>query len=141
MTAVAIDPEPVPLIRDQDGRLMVPDTRISLDVLVAAFNGLVVGIGALILGVPLAGTIASQVKQFPQANYDFLDASSLGLNDAEVAHLYIPQLLEYISSGTGRYNKVLIAVGSLLQHARSIPVARAVDASERSRSLIVSPAT
>ncbi len=77
---------------------------------------------------PLAGTIASQVKQFPQANYDFLDASSLGLNDAEVAHLYIPQLLEYIASGTGRYNKVLIAVGSLLQHARSIPVARAVDA-------------
>lgn len=77
---------------------------------------------------PFAGTIASQVKQFPQANYDFLDASSLGMNDAEVAHLYIPQLLEYISSGTGRYNKVLIAVGSLLMHARSIPVARAVDA-------------
>lgn len=79
-------------------------------------------------GRPFAGTIASQVKQFPQANYDFLDASSLGMNDAEVAHLYIPQLLEYISSGTARYNKVLIAVGSLLQHARSIPVARAVDA-------------
>lgn len=77
---------------------------------------------------PFAGTIASQVKQFPQANYDYLDASSLGMNDAEVAHLYIPQLLDYISSGTGRYNKVLIAVGSLLQHARSIPVARAVDA-------------
>lgn len=79
-------------------------------------------------GRPFAGTIASQVKQFPQANYDFLDASSLGMNDAEVAHLYIPQLLDYISSGTGRYNKVLIAVGSLLKHARSIPVARAVDA-------------
>lgn len=79
-------------------------------------------------GRPFAGTIASQVKQFPQANYDFLDASSLGMNDAEVAHLYIPQLLEYISAGAGRYNKVLIALGSLLVHARSIPVARAVDA-------------
>jgi uncharacterized protein (DUF433 family) len=38
MTAVAVDPEPVPLVRDQAGRLMVPDTRISLDVLVAAFK-------------------------------------------------------------------------------------------------------
>lgn len=79
-------------------------------------------------GSPFAGTIASQVTQFPQANYDFLDASSLGMNDAEVAHLYVPQLLEYIASGTGRYNKVLIATGSLISHARSIPVARAVDA-------------
>lgn len=38
MTAVAIDPEPVPLVRDPAGRLMVPGTRISLDVLVAAFK-------------------------------------------------------------------------------------------------------
>lgn len=38
MTAAAIDPEPVPLVRDQAGRLMVPGTRISLDVLVAAFK-------------------------------------------------------------------------------------------------------
>lgn len=38
MTAAAIEPEPVPLVRDQAGRLMVPDTRISLDVLVAAFK-------------------------------------------------------------------------------------------------------
>lgn len=38
MTAVAIEPEPVPLVRDQEGRLMVPGTRISLDVLVAAFK-------------------------------------------------------------------------------------------------------
>ena len=38
MTAVAIDPEPIPLVRDQAGRLMVPGTRISLDVLVAAFK-------------------------------------------------------------------------------------------------------
>lgn len=37
-TAVAIEPEPVPLVRDQAGRLMVPGTRISLDVLVAAFK-------------------------------------------------------------------------------------------------------
>lgn len=38
MTAVAIEPEPVPLVRDQAGRLMVPGTRISLDVLVADFK-------------------------------------------------------------------------------------------------------
>lgn len=38
MTAQAIDPEPVPLVRDQAGRLMVPGTRVSLDVLVAAFK-------------------------------------------------------------------------------------------------------
>lgn len=38
MTAVAIEPEPVPLVRDQAGRLMVPGTRIPLDVLVAAFK-------------------------------------------------------------------------------------------------------
>lgn len=38
MTAAAIEPEPVPLVRDSAGRLMVPGTRISLDVLVAAFN-------------------------------------------------------------------------------------------------------
>ncbi|MGL5849933.1 MAG: DUF433 domain-containing protein, partial [Phycicoccus sp.] len=38
MTAVAIEPEPVPLVRDQAGRLMVPGTRTSLDILVAAFK-------------------------------------------------------------------------------------------------------
>jgi uncharacterized protein (DUF433 family) len=38
MTAIAIEPEPVPLVRDHAGRLMVPGTRISLDVLVAAFK-------------------------------------------------------------------------------------------------------
>ncbi len=38
MTAAAIEPEPVPLIVDAAGRLMVPGTRISLDVLVAAFK-------------------------------------------------------------------------------------------------------
>jgi hypothetical protein len=37
MTAVAIEPEPVPLVRDQAGRLMVTGARISLDVLVADF--------------------------------------------------------------------------------------------------------
>jgi len=36
VTAVAIEPEPVPLVRDHAGRLMVPGTRISLDVLVVA---------------------------------------------------------------------------------------------------------
>lgn len=38
MTASAVEPEPVPLVQDQAGRLMVPGTRISLDVLVAAFK-------------------------------------------------------------------------------------------------------
>lgn len=38
MTAAAIEPEPVPLVRDQAGRLMVPGSRISLDILVAAFK-------------------------------------------------------------------------------------------------------
>ncbi|MGL5811483.1 MAG: DUF433 domain-containing protein [Nocardioides sp.] len=38
MTAAAIEPGPVPLVRDQAGRLMVPGTRISLGVLVAAFK-------------------------------------------------------------------------------------------------------
>lgn len=38
MSAAAIEPEPVPLVRDEVGRLMVPSTRISLDVLVAAFK-------------------------------------------------------------------------------------------------------
>ncbi len=38
MTAAAIEPEPVPLVKDRAGRLMVPGTRISLDVLVAAFK-------------------------------------------------------------------------------------------------------
>lgn len=38
MTATVIEPEPVPLVRDHAGRLMVPGTCISLDVLVAAFN-------------------------------------------------------------------------------------------------------
>lgn len=38
MTAAAFAPEPVPLVRDLAGRLMVPGTRISLDVLVADFK-------------------------------------------------------------------------------------------------------
>ena len=38
LTAAAIAPEPVPLVRDLAGRLMVPGTRISLDVLVADFK-------------------------------------------------------------------------------------------------------
>ncbi|MDP9824069.1 DUF433 domain-containing protein [Nocardioides massiliensis] len=39
MTAAAIEPEPVPLVRDPAGRLMVPGSRISLDILVADFKG------------------------------------------------------------------------------------------------------
>ena len=38
MSAAAIAPGPVPLVRDRAGRLMVPGTRISFDVLVADFK-------------------------------------------------------------------------------------------------------
>lgn len=38
MDTPAINPEPVPLVRDEAGRLMAPSTRISLDVLVADFK-------------------------------------------------------------------------------------------------------
>ena len=38
MTAVAFDPEPVPLTRDEAGRLMVIGSRVPLDTLVAAFE-------------------------------------------------------------------------------------------------------
>ena len=38
MPAAVIAPEPVPLVLDRAGRLMVPGTRISLDVLIAAFK-------------------------------------------------------------------------------------------------------
>lgn len=38
MTAAAFEPEPVPLRRDEAGRLMVISTRVPLDTLVAAFE-------------------------------------------------------------------------------------------------------
>lgn len=38
MAAVAIEPEPVPLIRDSAGRLVVIGTRVPLDTLVMAFE-------------------------------------------------------------------------------------------------------
>ncbi|WP_432558836.1 DUF433 domain-containing protein [Granulicoccus sp. GXG6511] len=38
MTAGLIEPEPVPLTRDNAGRLMVIGTRVPLDTLVAAFE-------------------------------------------------------------------------------------------------------
>lgn len=38
MTAVAIEPEPVPLTKDAAGRLMVKGTRVPLDTLVSAFK-------------------------------------------------------------------------------------------------------
>jgi uncharacterized protein (DUF433 family) len=38
MTAVALAPEPVPLIKDDAGRLMVIGTRVPLDTLVSAFK-------------------------------------------------------------------------------------------------------
>lgn len=38
MTAVVLGPEPVPLIKDDAGRLMITGTRVPLDTLVAAFK-------------------------------------------------------------------------------------------------------
>jgi len=38
MAVAAIEPEPVPLVRDRAGRLVVPGSRISLDVLIADFK-------------------------------------------------------------------------------------------------------
>lgn len=38
MSVAAIEPEPVPLVTDDAGRLVVPATRVSLDILVAAFK-------------------------------------------------------------------------------------------------------
>ncbi len=38
MTALAFEPEPVPLTRDTAGRLVVVGTRVPLDTLVAAFE-------------------------------------------------------------------------------------------------------
>lgn len=38
MSAAAFEPEPVPLVRDETGRLMVDGTRVPLDTLVAAFK-------------------------------------------------------------------------------------------------------
>ncbi len=45
--------------------------------IVAAFNGIVIGIGALILGVPLAGSIA--VVNFAAAYIPYLGAWSAGI--------------------------------------------------------------
>lgn len=76
----------------------------------------------------LVDNLGAAVRSVPGAKYDLLDASALGLNDAELAHVYVPELLEYIARGTGRHNTVLLALGSLLDQATSIPIARAVDA-------------
>ncbi len=38
MTALAFEPEPVPLAREENGRLVVMGTRVPLDTLVAAFQ-------------------------------------------------------------------------------------------------------
>ena len=38
MMSVTVDPEPVPLIRDEHGAWRVGDTRVTLETLVAAFD-------------------------------------------------------------------------------------------------------
>jgi predicted component of type VI protein secretion system len=74
-----------------------------------------------------AATVAAAVMRNPGAAYDFLDATALGMNDADVAHIYVPQLLQYISTEEANHKKVIIALGPLIQNAQSIPVARRVD--------------
>ena len=82
--------------------------------------------GALSHGY-LVDDLGAAIRAVPDRKYDVLDASMLGLNDAELAHVYVPQLLDYIATGTGRHNTVLLALGSLLDQATLIPIARAVD--------------
>jgi hypothetical protein len=79
-------------------------------------------------GEPLVDNMASAVSRFPGASFDFLDATALGLNEGELSHIYVPQLLSYIASDEGRHNKVIIALGDLVRNAQSIPIARNVDA-------------
>jgi putative heme transporter len=66
-----------PIARLATGSVLLSLRRYFLGVtLVAAFNGIVVGIGALILGVPLAGTIA--VVSFVTAYVPYLGAFVAG---------------------------------------------------------------
>jgi len=66
-----------PIARVVTGSVLVSLRRYFLGVtLVAAFNGVVVGLGALVLGVPLAGTIA--VVSFVTAYIPYLGAFVAG---------------------------------------------------------------
>lgn len=38
MSTVTVEPEPVPLVRDEAGRLMIEGTRVPLDVIVMSFK-------------------------------------------------------------------------------------------------------
>jgi hypothetical protein len=69
------------------------------------------------------------MKRFVDGNYDLIDVTELGRNDAEVGLIYTPQLLDYLTAGDRprRYNTVVLALGSLLTSATSIPVARSAD--------------
>ncbi len=75
----------------------------------------------------IKGAMLNAMKQEPGERYDVLDASGIGMNDNELAHLYVPQLLDFIASGSGRHNTVILALGSILDHATVIPIARAVE--------------
>lgn len=75
----------------------------------------------------IKGAMLDAMKQEPGERYDVLDASGIGMNDNELAHLYVPQLLDFIASGSGRHNTVILALGSILDHATVIPIARAVE--------------
>ncbi len=69
------------------------------------------------------------MKHFVDGNYDLIDVTELGRNDAEVGLIYTPQLLEYLTAKDRkqRYTTVVLALGCLLTQATSIPVARTAD--------------
>ena len=68
---------PLPVARTVTGDVVESMRRYFLGVtIVAAFNGVVVGLGALVLGVPLAGTIA--VVTFVTAYIPFIGAFVAG---------------------------------------------------------------
>ncbi len=68
---------PLPIAQTITGGVIVSLRRYFLGVtIVAAFNGVVVGLGALVLGVPLAGTIA--VVTFVTAYVPFIGAFVAG---------------------------------------------------------------
>jgi hypothetical protein len=69
------------------------------------------------------------MKHFVDGNYDLIDVTELGRNDAEVGLIYTPQLLDYLTAKDRkqRYTTVVLALGCLLTQATSIPVARTAD--------------
>jgi predicted PurR-regulated permease PerM len=91
---------PVPVARTVTGNVLLSLRRYFLGVsIVAAFNAVVVGLGALVLGVPLAGTIA--VVTFVTAYVPFIGAFVAGA---------FAVILALASEGTGTALIMLVIV-------------------------------